>query len=84
METLHKPSERSAGSGPPALTAATTREELEAALPGVRRHHLDGIEDYLFVRGDRMSAAEAAGHLGVTERTVCRYRATLRAAGGAS
>jgi hypothetical protein len=68
----------------PAITRHTSREDLEAALPHVRRHHINGIEDYLWIGGDRMSAAAAAGRLGVTERTVCRYRRTLRAAGGVS
>jgi hypothetical protein len=42
------------------------------------------IEDYLFINGDRLSAAKAAARLGVTRRTVCRYRAALRALRGAS
>lgn len=37
------------------------------------------IDDYLFIGGDRMSAAEAARRVGVSPRTVVRYRATLRA-----
>jgi len=61
-----------------------SREQLEAALPGTRRHRLDGIEDYLWIGGDRLSARRAAERLGVTERTICRYRSVLRAAGGAS
>jgi predicted DNA-binding transcriptional regulator YafY len=31
-----------------------------------------------------MSAERAAERLGVTARTICRYRRTLRSAGGAS
>jgi hypothetical protein len=61
-----------------------SREQLEAALPGTRSHRLDGIEDYLWIGGDRLSALQAAQRLGVTERTICRYRSVLRAAGGAS
>jgi len=64
------------------LTRETPRAELEAALPGMRRRFLDGLEDYLWVGGDRMSARHAARRLGVTERTICRYRAALRAAQG--
>lgn len=68
----------------PAITRHTSREDLEAALPHVRRHHLDGIEDYLWAGGDSMSAQAAARRLGVTERTICRYRRTLRAPGRVS
>ena len=45
-----------------------------------QRNRLSGIEDYLFIGGDRMSAAAAAKRLGVSARTVARYRAVLRAA----
>jgi hypothetical protein len=64
------------------ITRDTSRAELEAALPAVQRRVLDGIEDYLWVGGDRMSARAAARRLGITERTICRYRAALRAAQG--
>ena len=64
------------------LTSDMTRAELEAALPGTARRRLDGIEDYLWVGGDSMSEQAAAARLGVTERTICRYRAVLRAATG--
>jgi predicted DNA-binding transcriptional regulator YafY len=64
------------------LTAHSSRAQLEAALPGLQRRMLDGIEDYLFVGGDRMSARGAADRLGVNERTICRYRAVLRTAQG--
>jgi predicted DNA-binding transcriptional regulator YafY len=37
------------------------------------------IEDYLWIGGDRMSASQAARRIGVSQRTVVRYRATLRA-----
>jgi predicted DNA-binding transcriptional regulator YafY len=37
------------------------------------------IQDYLWIGGDRMSASEAARRVGVTQRTIVRYRATLRA-----
>ena len=36
------------------------------------------MEDYLFVGGDRMSAAQAARRIGRSERTVTRLRAALR------
>jgi hypothetical protein len=64
------------------LTRHSSRAELEAALPGLQRRQLDGIEDYLFAGGDRMSSKAAAARLGLAERTVCRYRALLRAAQG--
>lgn len=86
--TIPYPEARTATAAePPATIVLTcivgdmTRQELEAMLPGVRRRHLDGIEDYLWVGGHRMSARQAARRLGVTERTICRYRATLHAAG---
>lgn len=43
-------------------------------------NRLNGIEDYLFIGGDRMSAGAAAQRLGISARTVARYRAVLRAA----
>ena len=43
----------------------TSREQLEAALPGTRRHRLDGIEDYLWIGGDQLPARQAAERLGV-------------------
>jgi hypothetical protein len=66
-----------------------TREDLEAAIPppvrsrgggaiASRRRHIDRVEDYLFIRGDRMSARQAATRLGVTPRTITRYRRFLR------
>jgi hypothetical protein len=61
-----------------------SRADLEAALPHVRRRHLDNVEDYLFIGGDALSAGAAARRLGVSERCVTRIRATLRSAGGAA
>jgi hypothetical protein len=62
-----------------------TRKQREALAAGNRAagrvHHarlLAGIEDYLFIGGDRMSQRQAAERLGVTMRTICRYRAYLR------
>jgi hypothetical protein len=64
-----------------------TRKQTEALAAGNRaagRAHrarmLGGIEDYLFIGGDRMSQRQAAERLGVTMRTICRYRAYLRGA----
>jgi hypothetical protein len=65
-----------------------TREQIErAVLTAVTIHgrssqyrRLHGIEDYLHIRGDRLSARQAAIRLGVTPRTVCRWRAVLREA----
>jgi hypothetical protein len=66
-----------------------SRDELNAAVAwspcpltaGLQRKRLDFIEDYLFIRGDLLSAAQAARRLGVSERTVVRYRAFLRSLG---
>lgn len=49
-------------------------------ITGRQPQRLVLIEDYLFIGGDRMSAAQAAERLGVTCRTVQRYRAELRRA----
>ena len=44
--------------------------------------HLDSmIEDYLFIGGDRMPARLAADRMGVTQRTVERWRRYLRERG---
>ena len=66
-----------------------TRQQLAAACdwslypPAMARQsqRLDAIEDYLFIGGDKLSAAQAAIRLGVTRRTIQRYRAFLRAIG---
>lgn len=63
-----------------------TREQLEAVLltsptyPGriSQIQLVNGIEDYLFIGGGTMSAAEAARRLGVAPRTVTRWRRKLR------
>ena len=47
-----------------------------------RERLLSHIEDYLFIGGDRMSAQEAAIRLGVSPRSVTRWRAVLRAVSG--
>lgn len=65
-------------------------EQLEAVKPepsrpceaAIRRRRLDRIEDYLFIGGGRISAARAAERLGVSSRTITRYRAALRAVTG--
>jgi hypothetical protein len=65
-----------------------TREQLEAAIctspyakGRIRQlQRVGGIEDYLFIGGDRMSARCAALRLGVSQRTVTRYRKALREA----
>lgn len=69
------------------MSPAAVISELDARTdrsgrPGVRAQQeamLGRIEDYLLINGDRLSAAKAAERLGVTERTVVRYRAALRA-----
>jgi len=64
-----------------------TRKQLEilaagnrAAARAARARMLDGIEDYEFIGGDRLSARQAAERLGVTMRTIVRWRAYLRGA----
>lgn len=37
------------------------------------------IDDYLWIGGDHMSARAAAERMGVTSRTIVRWRAKLRA-----
>ncbi len=49
----------------------TIREQLETIPCSpqsryMRQHRINGIEDYLFIRGDHMTAAMAASRLGVT------------------
>ncbi len=61
----------------------TIREQLETIPCSpqsryMRQHRINGIEDYLFIRGDHMTAAMAASRLGVTRRTIERWRAFLR------
>lgn len=51
---------------------------------GMQRARIGRIEDYLLINGDYLSAAQAAARLGVTRRTVVRYRAALRALRAAS
>lgn len=71
------------------MTSATPplpREHLEALPCRSQARHLrelmlDGIEDYQFIGGDRLSARQAAGRLGVSPRTIQRGRAFLREAG---
>lgn len=58
-----------------------TREEAAAlgrsAWEDIKRSRMD---DYLHIGGDRIPAREAARRLGVSARTVNRYRAELRKA----
>ena len=69
-----------------------TREDLYAATTwcpvptgaAMQRRKLDFIEDYLFIGGDLLSARQAAQRLGVSARTVVRYRAFLRSLESAS
>ena len=54
---------------------------VTSAVPKGRSSQLRrvyGIEDYLFIGGDRMPASVVAERLGVTERTIYRYRTVLR------
>jgi hypothetical protein len=65
-----------------------TRAQVEAALPRParfgnpsRRRLLNGIEDFLFIGGDRLPVTTAAARLGVCKRTIERYRRVLRETG---
>jgi predicted DNA-binding transcriptional regulator YafY len=65
-----------------------TREQIERAIltspydngRNTQMRRVYGIEDYLFIRGDQMSARQAAIRLGRSPRTITRYRAILREA----
>ena len=62
--------------------SATTSESARAASAARWGGHLDSmIEDYLFIGGHRMPARAAAGRMGVTKRTVERWRRELRERG---
>ena len=45
---------------------------------------LNRIDDYLFIHGDQMTARAAAERLGVSKRTIARYRDTLRILNGST
>jgi DNA-binding CsgD family transcriptional regulator len=55
-----------------AFEAASQRVRQEAAEQQQGR-----IEDYLFIRGDQLTAKQAAQRLGVSARTIQRYRRIL-------
>jgi hypothetical protein len=65
-----------------------TRDQLKRALVtsphpngrGCQMRRVNGIEDYLFVGGPRMSQRQAAQRCGVTIRTIERWRKALREA----
>lgn len=59
------------------LEAAIVRSAVPKGRSSQLRR-LCGIEDYLAIGGSQMTARQVADRLGVTERTVCRYRAVLR------
>jgi predicted DNA-binding transcriptional regulator YafY len=67
-----------------------TRDELEAACawsqhPNGRANQaarLSRIEDYLFIGGHKLTQSNAAARLGVTVRTIQRYRQALRTMAG--
>lgn len=74
------------------MSPATLISELEARTDwserpskrGQQRARIGRIENYLLINGDYISAAQAAARLGVSDRTVTRYRAILRALRGTS
>ena len=63
-----------------------TREQLEATFitagtakgRASQMRRIYGMEDYLFIGGDQMSARQVALRLGVATRTVTRWRKALR------
>ena len=65
-----------------------TREQIERAVltsphpsgRGCQLRRVYGIEDYLFIGGQAMSARQAAIRLGRSPRTITRWRAVLREA----
>lgn len=69
------------------MSAAATISALEARtewsdIPLYRtlqEARISRIEDYLLINGDHLSARQAAARLGVSSRTVVRYRTALRA-----
>lgn len=62
--------------------SAMTSEQGRAMAHRRWDDHLDSmIEDYLFIGGHRMPARAAAGRMGVTKRTVERWRRELRERG---
>jgi hypothetical protein len=70
-----------------ARTAARITPDDLAALPcpytdpcgaALWRKRVSYVQDYLWIDGDHLTAAEAAKRVGVTERVIVRYRAWLR------
>jgi transposase len=59
----------------------TRREASALGVARWRQIREDRIEDYLFTGGHRMPARAAAQRLGVSERTIERYRRELRQRG---
>jgi hypothetical protein len=65
-------------------------EQVEAALLPPRNElgaisreqRLSHIEDYLYINGARLTERQAAERLGLTVRTIQRYRAILRTVTG--
>lgn len=55
-------------------------EAAEEADQAAQTQHGRGVENYLFVGGDKMAAQQAADRLGVTPKSVERYKAALREA----
>lgn len=56
-----------------------TRREALAMARDIWSGQRDGrIEDYQFIGGDQLSAAQAAARLGVSKRTIQRYRRDLK------
>jgi predicted DNA-binding transcriptional regulator YafY len=67
------------------MSAHLTPAELERNRSGLargrdvmRERRAGRIEDYLFIGGDKLFNRQAAERLGVTMRTITRYRRALR------
>jgi len=60
------------------LQAAQSKRCAALGRAAQSRARTGRIEDYLFIGGTRLTAREAAERLGVTKRTIQRYRAVLR------
>ena len=60
------------------LQAAQSRRAAALGRAAQSRARNGRVEDYLFIGGTRLCAREAAERLGVTTRTIQRYKAAIR------
>lgn len=61
------------------LTSDQAREMGRPGAEWSRNRRQARVEDYQFIGGDTMAAGQAAARIGVSKRTIHRYRAALRA-----